>query len=319
VPTNKAWVRYLYIALLALALLSAMASMTSARIAAFGRDRNIAVRGVHGVLAIAVLSLYAPFVVRSLPKSLDFTPSVELQAVEYAANVISSLPEDRQVFGYGWYASPVIQLYSDRPFMDLTDWPVGLLLRDPAYIVLDRAALAVGMVDRVLQRYPHRRLMRTNPHAQVYEVDFAHPRDPFAGMDTSKSLSRVDFSITAYPLVYAYEPYDPMGGRFNETDSEVLLRYDGKPVLTFSAYAGLTSYYLRTQPVRGRVIVGDCPSRPFAFDRNGRWQTFRIALSCKPAPGENVRVRLLLDNAFNLPQLYDRQRGILVRDIGFVD
>jgi hypothetical protein len=317
VPTNKAWVRYLYIALLALALLAAMAAMASARIAA--SRTQPARRVAYAVLAAAIAVLYAPFVSRSLTR-LDFSPGEEVQAVEYAAKVIRSLP-DRPVFGYGWYAAPVIQLYSDRAFKDLTDWPIGRLTDKPAYLVADRAALQVNPMDRVLRRYPHSQLMRDNMFAQVYVIDFAHPNDPFTGMDASGVLSHVDFTKGTqgeYPLVSGYEPYDPMGGRFTETDSEILLRYEGQPVFTFTAYAGLPRFYARPEPLRGRVVIEGCPSRPFGFE-GPQWKTFRIALPCKPTPGTNVRVRILLDNVFHLPRLYDRQRGCLVREIGFVD
>lgn len=315
VPTNKAWVRYLYIALLALALLSAMAATASARIAANGVP--MARRVAYAVLAALIGLLYLPFVWRSLTP-LEFTPNEEVQATQYAAKLIGTLPRDRQVFGYGWYASPVIQLYSDRPFMDLTDWPIGRLTGKNAYLVADRAELQVNLMDRVLRRYPHRKLMRDNPYAQVYEMDFAHPHDPFVGADATQVLSFVDFKTANYPYVTGYEPYDPMGGRFSETDSEVLLRYEGQPTLQFSAYAAIPHFYLRDEPLRGRVIFDGCPaSRPFGFE-GSQWKTFRLSVPCTLAPGSNVRVRILLDNVFDLPVLYDRQRGMLVREIGFV-
>jgi hypothetical protein len=315
VPTNKAWVRYLYIALLALALLSAMAATASGHLAA--NAKSLGRRIAYGVLAVLIGVLYLPFVWRSLTP-LDFSPNAEVQATQYAAQLIGSLPKDRQVFGYGWYASPVIQLYSDRPFMDLSDWPIGRLTGKTAYIVADRAELQVNLIDRVLRRYPHRKLMRDNPYAQVYEVDFAHPHDPFVGADTAQVLTYVDFSKANYPYVTGYEPYDPMGGRFAETDSEVLLRYEGQPALQFSAYSAVPHFYLRDEPLRGRVVVDGCTiSRPFGFE-GSQWKTFRVSVPCAIPPGSNVRVRILLDNVFDLPVLYDRQRGILIRDIGFV-
>ena len=128
----------------------------------------------------------------------------------------------------------------------------------------------------------------------------------------------VDFSKANYPYVTGYEPYDPMGGRFAETDSEVLLRYEGQPALQFSAYSAVPHFYLRNEPLRGRVVVDGCTiSRPFGFE-GSQWKTFRVSVPCAIPPGSNVRVRILLDNVFDLPVLYDRQRGILIRDIGFV-
>lgn len=321
VPTNKAWVRYLYIALLAMALLAAIGTLASAREAIAGAGRssnNIARRLAHAVLVMLVGVLYLPFVARSL-LPLDFSPNAEVQATQYAARLISSLPKDRQVFGYGWYAAPVIQIYSDRAFLDLTDWPIGRLLGKPAYIVSDRAELQVKPTSRVLQRYPHRMLMRPNPFAQVYEVDFAHPLNPFSNADASGAATYVDFSKTpAYPLVSGYEPWEPMGGRFVESDSEILLRYNDQNMLSFTGYAALPRYYLRPQPLRGRVVIDGCPAMPFGFE-GPSWKKFDFVLVCKPEKGAAVRIRILLDNVFDLPLLYDRQRGFMLREVGFTD
>jgi hypothetical protein len=182
--------------------------------------------------------------------------------------------------------------------------------------VADRATLFTNVLQRVLDRYPATLLMRSNPFAQVYAVDFVHPYDPFARMDTRKVASRVDFAKDAYALTSGYEPYDPMGGRFVESDSEILLRYGGQAGLDFWAYMALPTYYRHAQPLSGRVFVDGCPPIPFAFHGTG-WQQFHLDLPCQPASGSNVRVRLLLDNVFDLPLLYDRQRAMLLRSIGF--
>jgi hypothetical protein len=157
--------------------------------------------------------------------------------------------------------------------------------------------------------------MRPNASAQVYALDFAHPVNPFGGMDASKVRSSVDFAEDNYPLTSGYEPYDPMGGRFIESDSEILLHYDGQSRLDFSAYMALPQYYRLPQPLSGRVLIDGCPGIPFAFDGTG-WQQFQLPLECTP-PAGNVRVRLLFDNVFDLPLLYDRQRSMLLRSIGF--
>jgi hypothetical protein len=160
--------------------------------------------------------------------------------------------------------------------------------------------------------------MRDNDFAQVYEIDFAHPFDPFAGQDTSAVQTYVDFAQVDYSLVSGYEPYDPMGGRLASTDSEILLRYEGQSELRLSAYMGLPHFYLRPEPLRGRVIVDGCPSQPFAFEGTG-WKEFRIPVTCRLPANAHVRVRILLDNVFNLPRDYVRQRGILIGRIGFAD
>lgn len=313
VPTQKAWLRYLYIGLLALGMLAGIAAAGNA--AAALQDGRPARRAMHAVVALAVCLLYWPFVTRSVSTELAFGPNEDVQATQYAAGIVSRLPPDALLFGYGWYAAPTVQLYTDRGFADLTDFPIGRVVGHPAYLVADRATLVTNILQRVLDRYPATLLMRPNPFAQVYAVDFAHPYDPFAGMDTGAVRSSVDFSKGAYPLTSGYEPYDPMGGRFIESDSEILLKYDGQARLDLSGYMALPMYYRRPQPLSGRALVDGCPGIPFAFNGTG-WQQFQLPLACQPPVG-NVRVRLLFDNVFDLPLLYDRQRAMLLRSIGF--
>jgi len=314
VPTQKAWLRYLYIGLIALGLLAGIG--VAGNIIAAIRAHGPARRTLHAVVAFAVCAVYWPFIAKSVPTRLSFGPNADVQATQYAAGIVSRLPPDALVFGYGWYAAPTVQMYTDRGFADLTDFPIGRAQHHPTYIVADRATLVTNVLQRVLDRYPATLLMRSNPFAQVYAVDFVHPYDPFAQMDTRKVASRVDFAKDAYPLTSGYEPYDPMGGRFVESDSEILLRYDGQTGLDFWAYMALPTYYRHAQPLSGRVFVDGCPPIPFAFHGTG-WQQFHLDLPCQPASGSNVRVRLLLDNVFDLPLLYDRQRAMLLRSIGF--
>lgn len=316
VPTPKAWVRYLYVGLIVLAMLAAMATTASLRIA-LERARPVAGRVAFAVLAVGLGVLHVPFVWRSVGK-LDFSPSPEIQAVQYAANLINALPKDHQVFGYGWYSAPTIQLHSDRAFLDLSDWPIGRLTQ--AYIVSDRAELQVRLTDRMLRRYPHRKLMRDNTDAQVYLVDFTHPVDPFSGADTGAIATHVDFRQTPdYRLVSGYERLDPTGGRYVESDSEILLRYDGQPAFVIDAYLGPPRYWrFGGQPVRGRVLIDGCEPMPVAFGQL-RWQRVRVATRCALAPGTHVRVRLLLDDVFDLPLLYDRQRALILREMGFAE
>jgi hypothetical protein len=109
-----------------------------------------------------------------------------------------------------------------------------------------------------------------------------------------------------------------MGGRFVESDSEILLRYNDQNMLSFTGYAALPRYYLRPQPLRGRVVIDGCPAMPFGFE-GPSWKKFDFVLVCKPEKGAAVRIRILLDNVFDLPLLYDRQRGFMLREVGFTD
>jgi hypothetical protein len=246
-----------------------------------------------------------------------FGPNEEAQATQYAAKQISSLSPDSQVFGYGWYAAPVIQLYAGRGFMDLTDWPMGLLDGHPVYVVADRATLMTGALDKLLARYPHRRLLRRNSFAQVFQLDVTDASDPFQSSDATASRAQVDFLGDPYPLTWGVEADPSTGGRFVESDTEILLRYSGEPWLDMAAYMGLQRYYLRPELLRGRIQLPGCPPIPFSFKQPG-WSDFAFPLRCRPAAG-NVRVRLLLDNVFDLPFVYDHQRAMLLQRIGFSD
>lgn len=314
VPTEKAWLRYLYIALVALCLVTAVAIAGNVARAFDAPSRRL--RAVHASLALVVCVVYAPFVSSALATEFTFGANEDAQASMHAASLLDGLDRKRPVFGYGWYAAPTVQLYTERNLLDLTDWPIGSLTDQPAYLVADRATLVTGILHRVLRRYPHRSLMRENEFAQVYEVDFANPQDPFAPMDSTAGISKVDFARQEYPLTYGMEPFDPMGGRFIESDAEVLLKYEGQGALVMSAYMALPRFYLRKEPLRGRILVEGCPPLHFAFEGTG-WKEFNLPLACTPAPGGNVRVRLLLDNVFDLPLLYDRQRAMLLASIGF--
>jgi hypothetical protein len=315
VPTEKAWLRYLYIGLIALDIVAAIAFVSNIQEAFRAKDSWR--RFLHGALAASVIFLYLPFIAKSAVTRLNFQPGEELQATQYAAKVISRLEPNKTAFGYGWYAAPTIQLYADRGFQDFTDWPIGRLTTQPAYLVADRATVMTNMLERVLARYPHKKLMRDNPYAQVYEVDFARPNDPFQGMDAAAIQATVNFSETAYPLTSGMEPYDPMGGRFVESDSEVLLKYQGQDTLVLTGYMAPPGFYRLPEALSGRVLVDGCPAMSFAFKQNG-WETFRLPLSCTPALDSNVRVRLLLNNVFDLPLLFDRQRALLLQSIGFI-
>jgi hypothetical protein len=316
VPTEKAWLRYIYIALVSLGLLAAVA-ITSNIARAFDTPSKW-MRTLHASLALAVFLAYAPFVFKSVSTDLKFGPNEEAQASMYAANIIENVDPDRPVFGYGWYAAPTVQLHTKRNLLDLTDWPIGRLTGQPAYLVADRATLITGILNPVLNRYPNRLLMRPNDFAQVYEIDFANPLNPFAAMDSSSATAAVEFARVDYPLTHGMEPFDPMGGRFIASDAEVLLKYGGQGSLVMSAYMALPHFYLRDEPLRGRILIEGCSPLAFAFEATG-WKEFRLPLACKPASGESVRVRILLDNVFNLPLLYDRQRAMLLGSIGFSD
>ena len=316
VPSNKAWLRYIYIGLISLELIAAL-SIVANILGALSSSR-VSTRLLHLSLAVIVLGIYAPFAIKAAETPISFKRSEGVIRDKQAAKLISRLPNNSEVFGYGWYAAPMVQIYTERPFMDLTDWPIGQLTNKSTYIVADRATIVTGMLDRLFSRYPHRALMQANSFAQVYEVDFANPKNPFLNQDTTHSLSKVDFSTVNYPLTIGMEPFDPIGGRFIESDSEIMLRYNGQSSFELRGYmdAAVPSYYRWPAPLAGRVLIDNCPPLSFKFAKPG-WETFRMHLACKLSPDKSVRVRILLDNVMDLPLLRDRQRAMLLASIGF--
>lgn len=317
VPEEKAWVRYIYIALIDVAFLAAIAAVAGARAIAVGRRGPV--DWLAAGLSLLVLLTYSPLVARVIQQPLTFARNDETTNTIAAAALLSRLPTHDILLGYGWYGAPSIQIYLARPFMDLSDFAVGRLIGKTSYLVADRPTLVTGMLDRTLSRYPHRALRANNLFAQVYSIDFAHPLDPFIASDPQATKSDVTFSADNYAATEGMEPYDPIGGRFIESDSEILLRYDNQRSLRLVGYmdAANPSYYRWPPPMVGQVFIGDCPPLRFVFDSPG-WRSFVLPLACRP-PSGNVRVRIVLDNVLDLPLLKDRQKAMLLNSIGFVD
>lgn len=316
VPNNKAWLRYIYIGLISLELIAALSIV--ANIQGTLSNKRVPVRLAHLGLAIVVLGIYGPLTIKAARTPIPLERSEDALRDKQAAKLISRLPDSAEVLGYGWYAAPQIQIYTKRPFMDLTDWPIGDLVNKSAYVVADRATIVTGILNGLFLRYPHRALMPANSFAQVYQVDFSNPENPFLNQDTAHSLSKVDFSTVNYPLTIGMEPFDPIGGRFIESDSEIMLRYNGQSSFELRGYmdAAVPSYYRWPTPLAGRVLIDNCPPLSFKFAKPG-WETFQMHLACKLSPDKNVRVRILLDNVMDLPLLRDRQRAMLLANIGF--
>jgi hypothetical protein len=318
VPNDKAWLRYIYIGLISLEIIAGISIVANFRSALTGRKPVM--RLTHLALAVITVSIYAPLTVKALENPISFKPGAEIVHTKEAAQLVSGLPADASILGYGWYAAPTVQIYTHRSFMDLTDFPIGKLIGKPAYLVADRPTLITGILGRVLARYPHRALMQPNPFAQVYAMDFANPVNPFTLADQAQIASKVVFADHDYPLTEGMEPFNPIGGRFIESDSEILLRYEGQSSFQLVGYmdAAQPSYYRWPGPLDGRIIIGHCPPLRFSFEKPG-WRDFQLPLECKPSHGESVRVRILLNNVFDLPWVKDRQQAMLISAIGFVD
>jgi hypothetical protein len=317
VPSDKAWLRYIYIGLLSLEIIAGISIIANCRGAIAARIP--AKRLIHLILAVIVTSLYIPLTAKALKIPISFNPGEEIIRTREAAKLISELPTNAIIFGYGWYSAPTVQIYTHRSFMDLTDFPIGKLIGKPSYLVADRPTLITGILERVLARYPHHALMQPNSFAQVYAMDFANPVNPFTLADQTQIASKVVFADRDYSLTEGMEPFNPIGGRFIESDSEILLRYEGQSSFQLVGYmdAAQPSYYRWPGPLDGRIIIGHCPPLHFNFEKPG-WRNFQLPLECKPSRGENVRIRILLNNVFDLPWVKDRQQAMLLSEIGFV-
>lgn len=318
-PTEKAWLRRIYIGLTCLAAISGVAVANSLRAL---RKKEPTIRSfAHAAAVVVIFATYFPFLKTAVGTPLSFERQPAVDRVLEASRLVSKLDADAMVFGYGWYSAPNVALFSGRGFVDLTDWPIGLLQDKEAYLVADRATFVVGMLDRVLERYPHREMLPINQVAQVYAIDFANPADPFTNADISQIMPFVTFSLDDYPLTTGMEPFNTIGGRFIESDSEILLAYKGQPMFNVIAYMDHSepSHYLWPGSLDGRVVIGECDPLHFRFDQPG-WRDFNLPLGdCKPEPGKPVRVRILLDNVFDWSTLKHIQQALLLSSIGFVD
>ena len=315
-PTEKAWLRRIYIGLVCLSSIGAIALVESLRMAVVAPmwQRKL----VHLALGAILVFTYAPFVYRAFQSPVSFKKSDALVQTIEAASLVKNLGEDDFIFAYGWYAAPTVALYSGMSFIDLSDWPIGLYPGHRAYLVADRATFVVGALDPILARYPNRRLLNKGESVEVYEIDFSRPRNPFMASRGVTTASYVNFLETEYgPMqnILAFEK--SMGGRWIESDSEILLRYGGESNFELHGYMALPQYYRLPGPLSGRVVIQGCPSIPFSFKGTG-WETISLPLKdCQPLAGQNVRVRVLLNNAFDLPLVYDHQRAMLLQSIGF--
>ena len=317
-PTEKAWLRRIYIGLIALSLLGMTALFHSIRTALDARI-GAPLRFGYSVLAVALIALYAPFVKRAIQVPVSFSPTPGITETLAAARFVSGLGPDSLVFAHGWYAAPTVALHSGRRLIDFTDWPIGDFPGRNAYVVADRATFVTHALDGMLARYPHEAMLKQSTHAQVYKIDFSSPTNPFTEDDMVKALSYVEFAKTDSAATYGMTPYDAaMQGRWAGSDSEVLLRYDGQPTFELSGYMALPKFFRKPVPLSGRVIIEGCPSVPFGFETTG-WKQFRMPLQCRPKTGSTVRVRILLNNTFDLPLVYDHQRALLLSTVGFVD
>ncbi len=315
-PTEKAWLRRIYIGLLCLSIIGTTAMAISAKAMLFGASAKI--RVLHGLVFVAFFALYAPFVLQAVKGSASFKPRQSLADTMAASRFVAGLDKDAAIFAYGWYAAPTVALQSGREFIDLSDWPIGKYPGRKTYLVADQATFATGTLAKVLARYPHQEMLAPSKFAQVYRIDFSSPRDPFSGADHGKALTSVDFANQSYPLTQGMHGFEAnMNGRWIESDSEILLRYDGQSELEFSGYMALPQYYRNADLLAGTVSIAGCPPLPFSFD-GPAWKDFRLNLTpCRLVPGSTLRVRILLDNTFDLPRLYDQQRAMLLGKIGF--
>lgn len=317
-PTEKAWLRRIYIGLLCLSIIGATAMLVAAKAALFGTSARK--RVLHGSAFLVFFALYAPPVLQAANGNLSLEPRQSLADTLAASRYVAGLDKDAAIFAYGWYAAPTIALQSGREFIDLSDWPIGKYPGRKTYLVADQATFATDALAKVLARYPHQEMLASSKFAQVYQIDFSSPHDPFSEADRGDALPSVDFSKQSYPHTQGMQGFEEiMNGRWIESDSEILLKYNGQPEFQFSGYMALPQYYRNSDLLSGTVSITGCPPLPFAFE-GPAWKDFSLSLAkCSLVQGSTLRVRILLNNTFDLPRLYDQQRAMLLGRIGFYE
>ena len=203
-PTEKAWLRRIYVGLACLGSIAAISAGFAGQ--ALLRPGKPRWRVANGIVLVALVATFAPFVARALDQPLEFERTQAVRHTLDAADEVAALPANAQLFGFGWYSAPTVALYSNRRLLDLTDWPIGPLVGAPVYLVADRATFVTGIIDGVLARYPHRQLLADNIDGQVYVLDMARPNDPFDEAQWQAATAMAYFTQGTYESTYGMRP-----------------------------------------------------------------------------------------------------------------
>jgi hypothetical protein len=312
-PTEKAWYRRIFNGVLALEILLA----TTLAAGAWRRHSRPLARGAVMVAAAAVL-LQAPLVwsARHALHASDFASRRQLRA---DLALLATIPEEKRVFGTGWYSAPILALYSGRRFDNLTTTtPAELAASSPVYLALDQPAMAADAGSYWLERYANRDVGHSDT-LRLVELDARSRLDPFDGVtvDEQALKTRVDFRDADYPYLFGFQDREGDGWRWATADAEILLRYAGEPEFAIDIYLPPLSGYRFDRGVGIAVSVGDCRLGAFRQDESARRSWRLRASDCPLQSGSIVAVRLVGDNVVDARD--GRQLAYIVHALGFVD
>lgn len=311
-PTEKAWLRRIFIGLTALSMAGGIACF-----ALFPNNHgspSTRPAWMYALAGAALLPLLG-FVWQASASRPSFAPDAELRRTIELARAVGALPHDALIVAYGWYSAPAVALYSGRQFIDYTDWPVSRMVDSPAYLITDRYNEIVGADEALMARYVTTEVGTVRPDGQLFAIDFA------SLLPDGWPRQVVFMDTPAQAEAAGVEAFDPtLDGHWVESDSLFWLPAD-RPASVFSmeAYMPPQDFYRLPEPQSGTLYIEGCEPLEFAFGGEG-WETFRWELSCTPTaePASPRMVRLLLSNTFDMPKTHDRQRALVIKTMRFL-
>ena len=319
-PTEKAWYRRIFNAVLVLEIVAVVMLAGSWRRWRHATTTESAVLRTRAALiaCVALAGLQVPLFWSNLgaDDAADFGSRTSLER-DLAA--LGQLPKNAEIYGMGWYSAPILALYSGRRFGNLaTKTSADLAAESPVYLALDLQTQKAGAAQYWLDRFSHRELAKS-AELDLVELDATHASNPFAGVqiDPAAVLGRVDFHSGEYPYLFGFQNREGDGWRWATTDVEVLLRYQGEREFYVDIYLPALKGYRHTDEVGVTASIGSCRLGAFRQDVSRRERWWLPAANCPLAAGQLVAVRLISDNI--LESRDDRQLGYIVHGLGFAE
>lgn len=242
-PTEMMWLRRILIALVLLQLVALPLAWRLRKHAWLPR--------VLGV-ALAALSLWLACAHQLLLHRPDARAGAAKEAALFEA--VRALPANASVFGSGWWQAPVAALYSGRAMLNEEAWDNVRLasLPGPAYLVLDRYAVALG--DHLRWRLDWRcecEPVFVGGGGRIYRIHALYPAPEASGVQTRRIHVDTDLAGAGFA-----EPQD--GARWAERDARMRLPEGRYARLVFDYFVPDGVRYLSTDSPILRIRRGDC-------------------------------------------------------------
>jgi len=234
---------------------------------------------------------------------------------------VKKLPPNAMLFGKGFLSSPQIGLYADRKHYDLDLFTSGDLQKiGVGYLSIDPPAAQSRRFAPELRRYAHTDYAR-HGNFRIVKVDFRQRKNPFqtGNIDRAHVMSYVDFTTMKYAHVFGMHRPDRKGWRWATTDAEVLLKYDG------SSHVGLVSFLPNRRlsrpqkPLTVTFTLDGCAVGRAPLEFGLHRLALPIPESCRPKPGQLVRLGITSDNMQLLDARNQRQMSYVANSVGFTD